>query len=124
MENPNKKLTDDVILKNVLVELRYSAKKVAELLGMTPSALYHILHKKNRISSDLANTIVTKFPEISYVYLTSGNGPVTLDKSGKQTQTNVFTKEIKEDLKDVKFDDIPKTLKNIESLLQKIYDKM
>ena len=66
------------IMKNVLTELRYGARPFSVELGVTPMSIYHIISGKNRISSDLADKIIKKFPNVNYLYLTKGILPVLL----------------------------------------------
>ena len=121
MENPNKKLEDSVILERLLKEMRYSANEFSKEIGVTPSALYHVINSANRLSTDLANRIILRFPEVNYLFLTLGQEPIMGHKNTAQIQKNILGSD---NQKIASFDSVPGTLKNIEALLQKIYDKM
>lgn len=120
MENPQKKLEDNVIIEKLLKEMRYSANSFAKELGLTASAIYHIIKGENKLSQDLANRIILRFPEVNLLFLTLGQEPIILHKHTAQSQKNVLD----EDIPNLNsFDSIPGTLKNIEKLMQELVEQ-
>jgi translation elongation factor EF-4 len=82
-----KKLSDGEKIKALLDFLRLNAKKFSIELGLTnPDVIYHIIRERNCISKALASKIIEKFPNISLVWLTTGEGEML--RNGVN-QTNV-----------------------------------
>lgn len=110
-------------LKIVLEELRYSANELSKELGYSsPSSVYHVLNGLNNLSTDMANKITTRFPEVSYLYLTQGKGSPLLTPKFKQAQANLFGSASQNVEQQASWDNIPTTLENIEKLLMKLVD--
>lgn len=115
-----KKMNDSEIIARLLDKLRFSANSFAKEVGVTPSAIYHILNGQNTLSDNLSNRIVAKFPEVNYLYLKKGEEPMFVNSSLAQTQFNLLGNKDKS----LSFDGVPATLKNIETLLSKILEKL
>lgn len=91
----HKKFTDDVIMKTLLKELRYSALQFSKELGYrSHNTIHHIIHGRNYISEELANKIVLKFPEVSFSYIKKGELPVLLSPKLSQNQSNILSFEL------------------------------
>lgn len=113
------KLTDDVILANVLEALDVSANKFAKKLEYKSSAtVYHVLKGTNSISTEMANKAVDVYPQLNFLYLTRGEEPIILDRGTSVGQANFFGTQ------GPTYNDIPKTLKNIENLLSEVLDHL
>ena len=62
-------------LKQLLNELQMTAKSFAKSLGKERAdVIYYILNGRNRISADVAKTIVEKYPKVNYDWLITGEG--------------------------------------------------
>lgn len=73
-------------IDNLLKHLRLSARKLSILLGLNnPQIFYDIKSGKCGISTNLANRIQEKFPEISKSWLLTGEGEMLI---GNITQSN------------------------------------
>ncbi len=119
-EENNNQIPDSEIMKKVLAELRYSALAFANELGYkSHSTIHHILSSKNKISDDLVDKIIKKFPEVHYWFLKKGQLPVILNDKLKRNQANLFGKPIGIDSPDYSLETFT-TLKNIETILLRI----
>lgn len=117
-----KKLEDSEIMKQVMEALRFSGLKFGQTLGYNSSGtIHHILSGKNRISDDLVNNIIKKFPEVNYWFLKAGKLPVLLDDKLARNQSNVIIGADKKESPDYSLE-IFGTLKNIELTLGKILE--
>jgi hypothetical protein len=115
----NNELNSAEIMKNVLKELRYGARPFAKELDVTPMAIYLITRGENKISNNLADKIVKRFPEVHYWYLMKGQKPVLLENPKlKQNQDNLFNTGIPKTL-DYSLESFV-TLKSIESKMDAI----
>ncbi|MGA9324794.1 MAG: hypothetical protein WBV47_01995, partial [Salegentibacter sp.] len=57
-------------LQTVLDSLYISANKMANLLEYkSPASIYHVLEGRNKLSSDMIEKIIKKFPSVNYKYL-------------------------------------------------------
>lgn len=113
----NNKLKDKDILQKILDHYRYTASALAKDLGMTPTALYHIMKRNYNISNDLRDKLQIKFPDLNYLFLYKGEGEVTVNKGKVQAQQNLINNESKT------LDGIYGALKNIEDLLTKLVEQ-
>lgn len=87
-----KEISDAEIMDKLLKELRYSALAFAhELEYKSHSTIDHILKGRNKISNDLIDKIIKKFPQVSYWFLAKGKLPV-INENAKlvQSQANIF----------------------------------
>lgn len=113
------KLTDDVILANVLEALDVSANKFAKKLEYKSSAtIYHVLNGVNGISTEMANKAVDVYPQLNFLYLTRGQEPIILDRGTSVGQANFFN------TKGPTYNDVPQTLKDIKDLLSEVLDHL
>lgn len=116
-----KQLTDAEIMSKLLETLDISANKLATKLEYkSASSIYHVLddNEPNKITSKMAEKIVEIYPRVNFMFLTRGEEPVLLEHSFAKGQANLFG------IPGASFDDVPQTLKNIETLLTEIRDKM
>lgn len=120
-----KALSDAVIMREVLKELRYSALAFSkELEYSSASTIHHILCERNKISADLIDKIVKKFPEVNYWYLKKGRLPVILDEKLAKNQMNILVgKDAKPNTPDYSLEMFT-TLKNIELMMEKMLEIM
>lgn len=115
-----KDIPDSEIMKKVLAELRYSALALSKELGyQSHSSIDHILKDRNKISDNLIDKIIKRFPEINYWFLKRGQDPIILNDKLKRNQANLFGKPIGTDLPDYSLETFT-TLKNIETILLRI----
>ena len=115
----SKKITDAKIIEQLLEKLRYSANAFAlELEYKSASSIYHIINGENSISTDMMNRVSNKFPQVNQMFMLKGEEPILIDRSKSIGQANLLGPRASS------FDELPSTLKNIESLLEKILEKM
>lgn len=113
-------IPDSEIMKRVLAELRYSALAFSKELDYSShSSIDHILHDRNKISDNLIDKIIKRFPEINYWFMKKGQEPVVLNDKLKRNQANLFGKPIGIDSPDYSLETFT-TLKNIETILLRI----
>lgn len=68
------------ILEKLLLYLKLNANKLANELGLNSNvSIYHIRNGRHNISANLAEKIVSRFPEINYEWLLTGRGPMLKD---------------------------------------------
>lgn len=71
----------DKLLNELLSYLKISANKLANELGFEKNTkIYYIKNGRNNISVEIARMIVSKYPEINFTWLITGEGNM-LDKS-------------------------------------------
>lgn len=114
-------------LQTVLDSLYISANKMANLLEYkSPASIYHVLEGRNKLSSDMIEKIIKKFPSVNYKYLKAGKEePLLSSDKEKQHQQDLFgfRKSTKSD------DDMPEIPKkdplsyNVAVQLQEIIDQ-
>jgi hypothetical protein len=62
-------------LTELFVKLKVNAKEFAENLGFDRAdRIYHVLKGRNGISEDLAKIITSKYPDVNYTWLLTGEG--------------------------------------------------
>jgi len=62
-------------LDKLFIHFEMTAKKFSESLGIDrPERIYNVLRGRNKVSSDLANLIIAKYPNINYAWLLTGEG--------------------------------------------------
>lgn len=115
----SKKITDAKIIEKLLETLRYSANAFAlELEYKSASSIYHIINGENSISTDMMNRVSSKFPQVNQMFMLKGEEPILIDNAKSIGQMNLMGPN------HATFDGVPSTLKNIESLLEQILEKM
>jgi hypothetical protein len=120
MKKENKMIPDSEIMKNLLIELRYSALAFSKKLGYkSHSSIDHILKGKNTISDNMRDLIIKFFPDVNYWYLKKGQMPIIIDKKLENNQTESSVFKIGVEKPDYALETFT-TLKNIELLLLKI----
>ena len=115
-----KEIPDSEIMEKVLAELRYSALAFAnELKYKSHSTIHHILCDRNKISDDLVDRIIKRFPEVHYWFLKKGQMPVLLNDKLTRNQANLLGTKIGVESPDYSTETFL-VLKNIESILLRI----
>lgn len=115
-----KEIPDSEIMEKVLAELRYSALAFAnELKYKSHSTIHHILCGRNKISDDLVDRIIKRFPEVHYWFLKKGQLPVLLNDKLTRNQANLLGVKIGVDNIDYSTETFI-VLKNIENILLRI----
>jgi hypothetical protein len=70
-----KKLKDPEILEKVLYALRINKKQFSEELGYkSHMSIYYIGNGTNRITEDMINRIINRYPEVNRIFLQKGEG--------------------------------------------------
>ena len=111
-------LTDPEILELLLKEIHHTANSLGVVLNYSSSSsIYHILNGVNKISEGFATRVVSKFPNVNYLFLRNGELPILNDEAAAQGQKNVLNSG-------PTFNDIPDLLKSIEQLLSSINKKL
>lgn len=91
MKNLQKKLEDKIILKNIIFSLGIRIPEFRIKLGYsTNTTIYNVTSGRNLISSDMINRILSKFPEVSYLYLKKGDGDPLVSGASFTTQKNIL----------------------------------
>lgn len=113
-----KKIEDAEIMKNILKELRYTANSLSKELELTPMAIYLVLNGKNKLTQNLIDKIIKRFPNVHYWYLIKGQLPILLENQKLiQNQDNLFNTAIpKAEGLDYSLESFI-TLKNIEKAI-------
>lgn len=67
--------TDAKRLKRAIQYTKQNTKQFSESMGIRqPSKLYNVLNGKNKLSENLAKSITTFYPDISFDWLLTGTG--------------------------------------------------
>lgn len=66
-------------LQILMKEANVSSNKLAELIGVQPSSISHILSGRNNPSYDFINKLITNFPQVDVRWLLTGKGSSGLD---------------------------------------------
>ena len=70
-----KKLKDSEILEKVLYALRVNKKQFSEELGYkSHMSIYYVGDGTNRITQDMINRIIIRYPEVNPIFLQKGDG--------------------------------------------------
>lgn len=95
------------VLTDLLKHLKISANKLAAEIGLKANtAIYHVKNGRNNISSELANKITARFPEINYNWLLTGEGdmlkneeePATGVQDPNEKYENASLQRVQQDL--------------------------
>jgi hypothetical protein len=118
-----KLLSDDIIMRDILKELRYSALAFSKKLEYSSaSTIHHILFGRNKISNDLADKIIKIFPEVNYWFIKKGQLPIILEDKLAKNQFNTvvgrYSDKIMPDYSAETFN----TLKNIEVMMARMLE--
>lgn len=68
-KNINERVKDLILLKS-----RGNASNFARSIGVSSQRISNILHNKNSVSRDIIERILKSFPDISFTWLTMGEG--------------------------------------------------
>lgn len=84
---------DSEIIKAVLEKLDINANKLANLLECSSlSSVYHIVNGKQGLSEKMKARIIDKFPNVSYAFLSTNQGPVLLNEDEEfNAKAKLFT---------------------------------
>lgn len=76
-KTPQKKFNNAEIIGIILAENGLSKRKFAEILGISPTAIYEILNgKTKKITGNVAKAITEKFPQYSSTWIMTGTGDI------------------------------------------------
>lgn len=123
-----KKLSDSEILNNVISALGESTHSLSVKLGYkSPASVYHVINEVNNLSSGMIDRIVKIFPNVSMIYLKTGEGSIILKDEELQAQMNILNTHTDPTIDFFKklvamperIDNIEKTLKEIQEQLKK-----
>lgn len=115
-----KELEQTERLKLFMEEYRYNANQLANELGYTSGAVYHVVNGMNNLSEDFILRMVNRWPDLNYTWLKTGKGKMRLEKSEQTTQKNFF---IPKNTKDSDWNELPHTLVRIAEALEIIAEK-
>lgn len=77
-------------LQYLLDNLRLTASMFAKSIGYTsPNKIYYILRFRNGVSAEVANDIISEYPDVSYTWLLTGVGSMFNDTNGKIRNDNI-----------------------------------
>lgn len=117
-----KQLKDSEILENVIKALKLSKNSFSKALNYQSSmTIYNITNNQNsQMSDDMINRIRVTFPNVSFLYLTKGEGNPLTSEVGMKNQSNIFDTnfETPNPIKDVA--QINLRIGNIENILQEM----
>lgn len=120
MKTENKPIPDSEIMKNLLIELRYSALAFSKKLEYkSHSSIDHILKGKNDISENMKDKIIKLFPDVNYWYLKKGQKPIIINRKSENNKAESSEFKASVEKPDYALETFT-TLKNIELLLLKI----
>ncbi|QRE03557.1 hypothetical protein [Flavobacterium psychrophilum] len=107
-----KKLKDSEILEQVLFALRVNKKQFSEELGYkSHMSIYYVGNETNRITQDMINRIIIRYPEVNPIFLQKGEGDPLRFKT--QSKAEKFNHE-KPIITIEQFASIPEKLNDIE----------
>jgi hypothetical protein len=70
-----KKLEDKEILEQLIYALRLNKKQLAKELGYkSHMSIYYVGNGTNKITSDMSNRIIIRYPEVNPLFLQKGEG--------------------------------------------------
>lgn len=69
--------TQSEIIMELLSYLGISASKLGQEIGKNPTNIYDLINGKYRITENMANLIVTKYPDVNINFLLTGDGKVS-----------------------------------------------
>ncbi len=114
MDNIKDRLAHIIRAKNL------TASQFAELMGIQPSNVSHLLNGRNKPSLDFLIKLKEVFPEYSFDWIIMGKKPITInDPNPKTGENNDKSIEDFEDLRVMEFDDIDENIHENEI----VYDK-
>lgn len=108
MEQENA-LNGAAVLEKLLLYVKMNANRLANELGLNSNVvIYHIKNGRNKISADLAEKIVSRFPEIRYEWLLRGRGPMLNKETSEKTAIAADRKKesVEEILNNLSIDEI------------------
>lgn len=105
--------TDKEKIERVLDELGITAFNLTQELGLSKSAIYHVLSEKNNLSINIITKIVTKFPNVNKTYLLKGTGTPLIEEKSKQNDEYIIIKK-------QEFEHVKKDIEHIYELLKKL----
>ncbi|WP_395073807.1 hypothetical protein [Flavobacterium sp.] len=121
MKKSQKEIEDSVILQNVIDALGVRIPEFRTKIGYsTNTTIYNVLHGVNGISIDMINRIITKYPEVSYLYLKKGVGEPIRIGPAVTNQKNILGLYEKDDF--VNIHDFLKLPGIVEELRKKVND--
>jgi hypothetical protein len=117
METNGKKLTDADILDKVIFALQTNRKQISiDLEYKSHQSIYLVTNGTNRLTQDMINRIMIKFPEVNPSFLHSGEGnPLRFKTESKEEKYNF---EKPKDSLEILFE-IPSRLDRLEEVQRK-----
>lgn len=116
-----KKKEDKEIIEDVAHALKLTKKKLSEALEYkSHMSIYYVADGTNRLSEDMINRIMIRFPEVNYLFLKTGEGNVLTHKKQKKQQENVFNIKERKKTPFEDFANLPERVKSIEDKLDEI----
>lgn len=114
------KLSDKEIIQNVMDSLGIKSPEFAKELELSSvTSIYNIKNGVHGISNEMINKIITKYPEVNYLYLKRGQGTPLRNQGADTTiQKNLFSKTTKE----ITLHDLLKMPEKLEKLEQEVED--
>lgn len=95
-------------LAHILRAKNLTAKQFAELMGIQPSNVSHLLNGRNKPSLEFLTKIKEVFPEYSFDWIIMGKKPITINEPAPNFSANTenvkFDEEEKDDI--IEFDDV------------------
>jgi phage repressor protein C with HTH and peptisase S24 domain len=90
-------------LDKLFTHFKMSVKKFSESIGLkTPDRLYLVLKERNDVSSDLAGIIISKYPQVSYEWLLTGEGEMLKSEETNNTEDIQDYQQLQKELSDLK----------------------
>jgi hypothetical protein len=120
-----KKKEDKEIIEEVIHALRLNKKKLAEELEYkSHMSIYYVADGVNKLSDDMINRIMIRFPEVNYLFLKTGEGTVLNTKVKQNQQENIFNIKNKKKTPFEDFADLPERVNRIEEKLDLILNHL
>ncbi len=119
-------MEDSKILETTLEALGINANILSKKLGFkSHSSIYHILHGRNELSSNMIYKIIRAYPNVNKGYLSKSQLPILLDERQMLSQANILNISLaqKPEINTIqRLLDIPDQLDRIEQMLKQLLD--
>lgn len=118
-----KKKEDKVIIEDVIHALRLNKKSFSkELKYKSHMSIYYVADGTNRLSEDMINRIMIRFPEVNYLFLKTGQGNPIASKEERKNQENIFNIEQNKKTPFQDFVDLPERIKSMEQKMDQMLE--
>ena len=117
---------DKEILQNVIEALGVRIQEFREKIGYgTNTTIYNVLNETNGISSDMINRIITKYPEVSYLYLKKGEGhPIRIGPAVTNQKNILGLYDKNEFINIYDFFKLPSVVQELKEQVQKLKEEI